>query len=97
MNILDVGIDDIIRSYKGESHKCMCGCSGKYYYPSLERYKKDNGHTGNQIKLFMVERILRHLKSNAEKVECENGLGNEVIFLLDDEDNKRWVLYVERR
>ena len=63
-------ISDIKSVYVGIPHRCMCGCSGTYWYSSLKSakakgYLTERDETGKSISLEKVKRVYNKMKKNA--------------------------------
>jgi len=62
-------LEEICKVYVGQPHKCMCGCSGKYSYPSLniEQSGKERGYAldTEDINDKRIHRVLNKVAKNA--------------------------------
>jgi len=70
--------DIVVRVYSGKSGCCMCGCKGKYYYPSnLDKTAaaKARGYEidDDEINDGQVTRVLNIVNKNLDSVEVDIG------------------------
>jgi hypothetical protein len=95
---MSIDVDITFRSrvlcvYTGKQG-CMCGCKGKYRYTALTRAEagQRRGYevSDDEINEGVVSRVINKVRA-AENVEVADGLGDEVIYLLDDPETGRRV------
>lgn len=92
-SIIDVKVEEVVQVYSGRPG-CACGCRGNYRVnPAHVAYAdKERGypHSGDEISLKSVKRILNYLQAHATEVTV-NESGNKICYALEDENRYRWV------
>lgn len=96
---VDIDLSDVIKAYEGKRDRCMCGCSGKYWYPKdlvdsgeaeKERgYPVDEDETSDEE----VKRIFEKVTKN--KPIAYNAIAGPVAFY--EGKDQVWVIYYNRR
>jgi len=99
---MSIAVDITFRSrvlavYTGKQG-CMCGCKGTYRYTALTRAEagKRRGYEvrDDEVNESVVSRSINKVRSS-DNVEVADGLGDEVIYIVDDpETGRRVALYV---
>jgi len=86
--------DDVICAYIGKPHACMCGCSGDYYYTSMnaERGGKERGYKvePDEINDDKVNKILKVFEAGGR---IEN-LDDYIFTLIRNE--RQYTIYLAR-
>ena len=81
----------VIKVYTGKQG-CMCGCKGKYRYTSAAQAEggERRGYevADSDVNEGVVTRVLNKVRASAN-VEVIKGLGDEVIYTVDDPETGR--------
>ena len=82
----DIDMDDISCIYVGKPGRCMCGCSGEYYYTSKNKIwsGKNRGYSVsekeiNDEKVAELYKKMKKAKANVEVLQ-QDSPGNGTIF-----------------
>ena len=79
----ELEINDINVVYVGKPNACMCGCSGKYYYPKVNQkfasQKRGYEVTDDEIDDGKVKRVYNKMKKFAkDKIEVFASTGPDI-------------------
>jgi len=86
-NMPKLKLENIIKAYSGIANKCMCGCSGKYFYTSInkEAGAKEVGYSIDEnVNDKRVEIILKHF--------YQKGVGE--IEVIEDEGKYIFTIFM---
>jgi len=90
-----ISLDQVSSAYVGKPHKCMCGCSGKYFYPRVNRLSSsiDRGYAieDNEVNDAKVKRIInKMIKHQEEGIEVNIGCIYTIIV-----GTRQYTLYIK--
>jgi len=67
----ELKLEQIISAYVGKPHKCMCGCSGEYYYTKANQKlgSEERGYevTDDEVNDKKVMRVVNRMTKNASE------------------------------
>jgi len=93
----------VVCVYSGTPNRCMCGCSGKYYYTSWNREysNKRRGYdiTDDEINDKMVRRVLKIFEKFVEESGGDytqvEGI-DDYIFTIETSPTRQYTIYLKQ-
>jgi len=94
--VIDIKEENVSSVYSGTPHKCMCGCSGTYYYTSVnkEYSSKNRGYevTNDEVNNKMVRKVLNIFRDFNGDIE---GI-DDYIFTIIVSPTRQYTIYLKK-